>query len=42
MIHPDPSKRPSALELRSQNLTMIQSMDMEHLSKIDSFVKDPA
>lgn len=40
MIHPDPSKRPSAIELRSQNQHMIQSMELNRVSKIDSFVKE--
>jgi hypothetical protein len=40
MIHPDPSKRPSSVELRSKNQQMIHSMDMLRLSKIDSLIKE--
>jgi hypothetical protein len=39
MIHPDPSLRPSAVELRSKNQRLIQSMDLR-ASKIDSRIKE--
>lgn len=40
MLHPDPSKRPSALEIRSKNQRWIHSIDFSRLSKIDKDSKE--
>jgi len=40
MVHPNPTKRPSSLEVRSRNQSMIRSFDLSRLSKIDATSKE--